>query len=251
MSDNTKVDANKTNTHKVNYATKAEETDTKQVPEKEKTNEDKTDDSKDIPTTEKTVQIHGTIKKKSTFSKIKEEFFGDSPDSVKNYVIDDVIIPSVKSLISSAVTSGINALLYGHDNARGYSNRSYGSQNVRNYNTAPWEPIGQPKRVNYSASSSGGNAYRNSLSRRQIEVDEVIFDTRDEAMNAIQRMEEYIAVYGSVSILRYYDICGVSANFAQNNYGWTSTANMHVNDYFDHDAGRQVYTIVMPPAIPL
>lgn len=251
MSDNTKVDANKTNTHKVNYATKAEETDTKQVPEKDKADENKTGNTKDISTTEKTVQLHGTIKKKSTFSKIKEEFFGDSPDSVKNYVIDDVIIPSVKSLISSAVTSGINALLYGHDNARGYSNRSYGSQNVRNYNTAPWEPIGQPKRVNYSASSSGGNAYRNSLSRRQIEVDEVIFDTRDEAMSAIQRMEEYIAVYGSVSILRYYDICGVSANFAQNNYGWTSTANMHVNDYFDHDAGRQVYTIVMPPAIPL
>ena len=70
-------------------------------------------------------------------------------------------------------------------------------------------------------------------------------------MDAIQRMEEYIAVYGSVSILRYYDICGVSANFAQNNYGWTTTANMHVNDYFDHDAGRQVYTISMPPAIPL
>lgn len=242
MSDEKNVEK-KANTHKVDYAAAQKQANDAPKPASTEKRETKKLD-------EKPAQLHGTIRKKSTFTKIKEEFFGDSPDSVKNYVIDDVIIPSVKSLISSAVTSGINALLYGHDNARSRSNGYSGSQNVRNYNSAPWEPIGQPRRVNYNALGSG-NAYKNSLARRQIEVDEVIFETRDEAMDAIQRMEEYIAVYGSVSILRYYDICGVSANFAQNNYGWTTTANMHVNDYFDHDAGRQVYTISMPPAIPL
>ena len=243
MSDEKNVEK-KANTHKVDYVAAQKQAGDAPKPASTEKRETKKLD-------EKPAQLHGTIRKKSTFTKIKEEFFGDSPDSVKNYVIDDVIIPSVKSLISSAVTSGINALLYGHDNARSRSNNGYsGSQNVRNYNSAPWEPIGQPRRVNYNALGSG-NAYKNSLARRQIEVDEVIFETRDEAMDAIQRMEEYIAVYGSVSILRYYDICGVSANFAQNNYGWTTTANMHVNDYFDHDAGRQVYTISMPPAIPL
>lgn len=242
MSDEKNVEK-KANTHKVDYAAAQKQAGDAPKPASTEKRETKALD-------EKPAQLHGTIRKKSTFTKIKEEFFGDSPDSVKNYVIDDVIIPSVKSLISSAVTSGINALLYGHDNARSRSNGYSGSQNVRNYNSAPWEPIGQPRRVNYNALGSG-NAYKNSLARRQIEVDEVIFETRDEAMDAIQRMEEYIAVYGSVSILRYYDICGVSANFAQNNYGWTTTANMHVNDYFDHDAGRQVYTISMPPAIPL
>lgn len=242
MSDEKNVEK-KANTHKVDYAAAQKKAGDDPKPASTEKRETKELD-------ERPAQLHGTIRKKSTFTKIKEEFFGDSPDSVKNYVIDDVIIPSVKSLISSAVTSGINALLYGHDNARSRSNGYSGSQNVRNYNSAPWEPIGQPRRVNYNALGSG-NAYKNSLARRQIEVDEVIFETRDEALDAIQRMEEYIAVYGSVSILRYYDICGVSANFAQNNYGWTTTANMHVNDYFDHDAGRQVYTISMPPAIPL
>ena len=236
----------KADTHKVDYSAAQKQNDVKPEPAKTETHE-----TKEPTVSETPVQLHGTLRKKSTFSKIKEEFFGDSPDSVKNYVIDDVIIPSVKSLISSAITSGVNALLYGHDDARSRSNGHSGSQNVRNYNAAPWEPIGQPRRVDYNAASAGGNAYRNSLAKRQIEVDDVIFATRDEATNAIQRMEEYIAVYGSVSILRYYDICGVSANFAQNNYGWTTTANMRVNDYFDHDAGCQVYTIEMPPAIPL
>ena len=143
MSDEKNVEK-KANTHKVDYAAAQKQAgDTPKPASTEKRETKKLD--------EKPVQLHGTIRKKSTFTKIKEEFFGDSPDSVKNYVIDDVIIPSVKSLISSAVTSGINALLYGHDNARSRSNGYSGSQNVRNYNSAPSEPNGQPRRVNYNA----------------------------------------------------------------------------------------------------
>lgn len=186
------------------------------------------------------MDIQGTVKKKSNLDRIKEEFFGDKPDSVKNYVLYEVVIPSVKSLISSAVTGGINALLYGSGNA---------APNNGGRDSAPWTSTASPRRIDYGSASR--NAYRNSLARRQIQVDDITFETREEAQYAIDRMQEYIDAYGSVSVLRYYDICGVSANFAQDNYGWTSTRDMFINSYFDHESRNAAYQIVMPPAVAL
>lgn len=191
------------------------------------------------------MDIQGTVKKKSNLDRIKEEFFGDKPDSVKNYVLYEVVIPSVKSLISSAVTGGINALLYGSGNAV----PSNGARIYSGRDSAPWTSTASPRRIDYGSASR--NAYHNSLARRQIQVDDITFETREEAQYAIDRMQEYIDAYGSVSVLRYYDICGVSANFAQDNYGWTSTRDMFINSYFDHESGNAAYQIVMPPAVAL
>lgn len=193
------------------------------------------------------VQLHGTLEKKSTFTKLKDRFLGDSPDSVKNYVIDEVLIPSIKNLISSVVTSSINSLLYGQGNGpTGYYGQRQSS--VRNYNSAPWEPIGRPQRIDYNKPAS---SYRSAVQSRQINVDDVIFDTEQAAQNAIIQLQEYIDAYGSVSILRYYDICGVSANFAQNGYGWTTTRDMNVIRFYDTSRGDYRFKISMPPAIPL
>ena len=133
-------------------------------------------------------QLHGTLEKKSTFTKLKDRFLGDSPDSVKNYVIDEVLIPSIKNLISSVVTSSINSLLYGQGNGpTGYYGQRQSS--VRNYNSAPWEPIGHPQRIDYNKPAS---LYRSAVQSRQINVDDVIFDTEQAAQNAIIQLQEYI-----------------------------------------------------------
>lgn len=223
-------------THKTDYSAAAK-------PDEKKAEIAKTDSS------QKPESFKGTIHKKSTLERVKEEFFGDRPDSVKNYIIYEVVIPSVKSLISTAVTSSVDALLYGSGNRSRPSNGQYRYSSSPKGNSAPWEPVATPRRVDYAYASR--NAYRSAVAQRQVDVEDITFESRDAAQYALDRMQEYVDAYGSVSVLRYYDICGVSANFAQDNYGWTSTRDMTIGSYFDHESGREMYQIIMPPAVAL
>ena len=77
------------------------------------------------------------------------------------------------------------------------------------------------------------------------EVDDLIFETRTDAMEALDKLQECINTYGFVSRADMYDIAGGHSNFTDNGYGWTdiSTAEIKMND--------KGYSIKMPEATKL
>lgn len=55
-----------------------------------------------------------------------------------------------------------------------------------------------------------------------LELDKITFDTRTEAEEVLMFLDEMIEKYGKVTIADFKDCCGVTSNYTDNHYGWTS-----------------------------
>lgn len=144
------------------------------------------------------------VKKKSELHKFASSFVSEDVSKVKSYVIGDVLIPAIKKAISDIITNGIDMILYGET---GRSRRSSSS------------------RVSYSKYYDDCRDDRRSDSsslRSRYDVDDVLFETRDEAKDVLERMDELIDTYGVASIADFYDLAGVTGNYTDNKYGWTN-----------------------------
>lgn len=195
--------------------------------------------SKDIQTEsvpEKKIEkvISGTAKakKKSEIRKFTDVFVSEDMDSVKSYILMDVLVPAVKKAISDIVTNGIDMLLYGEagrnkstssSTASHVSYRSY--YDSQNNNRRDSRPTSRP-RIGY-------------------DYDDVIIDNRGEAEEVMTRMDELMETYGLVSVADFYDLVGISGNYTDNKYGWTDIRNASIV------RTRDGYMIKLPKALPL
>lgn len=167
------------------------------------------------------------VKKKSELHKLANTFISEDAAKVKSYVIGDVLIPAIKKAISDIVTNGIDMILYGET---GHSKRSSSS------------------RISYSKYYDDRREDRRSSTSASIsryDYDDVIFETRDEAKEVLERMDELIDLYGVASIADFYDLAGITGNYTDNKYGWTNLASADVVRV------RDGYTIKLPRVRPL
>ena len=167
------------------------------------------------------------VKKKSELHKLADTFISEDAAKVKSYVIGDVLIPAIKKAISDIVTNGIDMILYGET---GHSKRSSSS------------------RISYSKYYDDRRDDRRSSTsslRSRYDYDDVIFETRDEAKEVLERMDELIDLYGVASIADFYDLAGITGNYTDNKYGWTNLASADVIRV------RDGYTIKLPRVRPL
>lgn len=156
---------------------------------------------------EKVVKGKVGTRKKSGVRKLTDIFVSEDAANVKSYILMDVLIPSVKKAISDIVTNGIDMILYG------------GS--------------GQTKKLSLSSKISYRNFYERDDERyresRKAKIgysyDEIVLETRGEAEEVLTRMDELIETYGMVSVADLYDLVGITCNYTDNKYGWTSVRN--------------------------
>lgn len=180
--------------------------------------------------------IHGTakVKKKSEFRKFADNFISEDVDSVKTYVVRDVIIPSVIDLVEDIVVGGIRTLLRGDSGRRD-------SRDRRSYS-------GSPSYVNYSRYSDrrDDRSYRDNQTRRGYGYDDIVVNSRADAEAVIEQMDGIVDTYGMVSVADLYDLVGMTSNYTDNNYGWTNIRNAEPVRL--RDGG---WMIKMPKAIPI
>lgn len=76
---------------------------------------------------------------------------------------------------------------------------------------------------------------RPSRSARHAEPDrnEIIFDTRSDANDVIDRMSDLIDQYGQVSLADLNALIGASSNFIDDNWGWTDMGSFNVRQVRD------------------
>ena len=84
-----------------------------------------------------------------------------------------------------------------------------------------------------------------SRTRTGYDYDDIILESRGEAEDVLERMDELIATYQVVSVADFYDLVGVSGNYTDNKYGWTDIRNASVIRV------RDGYMIKLPKALPL
>lgn len=171
---------------------------------------------------------NGRKTKKSFIRSVKESFIAEEAADLKEYLIHDVIVPTVKKAIVEGVQDGI-AMIFGMDPVK---RKDYD----RGYN-----------RVRYSASydrhEKERSREREDRRSTPYRFDELIFDTKDEAMEVLELMDEALDRYERVSIADMYEFAGESNTPEDYNYGWTNLNSAKIVRNRDGD-----YVLEMPRA---
>lgn len=159
-------------------------------------------------------------------SKIASAFIGEDAGNVGSYIVNDILIPSIKKAVSDIVTDGV-AMLLGTDKKRSGRSSSSGYVSYRSY------------------SDDRDDRFRSSRTSRGYDFDNIVFDSRGEAEEVLDRMDELIDTYRSVSVADMYDLAGLSCDYTDNKYGWTSLRSADVV------RTRDGYIIKLPRATAL
>jgi len=173
--------------------------------------------------------VTGTVKSKKKNGFLSSFLTGDMLD-IKDYVIQDVLIPAVKNTIEDIITNGISMLLNNGETRRGSNRRSSTSS-----------------RISYRSYYEREESERDRGRRRETgySYDDVILESRAEAEEVIARLDELIDVYGMASVADLYDLVGISGQYTDNKYGWTDVRSA------SHVRVRDGYLLKMPRAKPL
>ncbi len=175
--------------------------------------------------------ITGTAKtrKKGEMQKFADVFIAEDANNVKSYILMEVIIPAVKKAISDIVITGIDMILYG-EAGRSKRNGSAPKVSYRQYYNQNSDPV------------RAGSAN----SRRSIDYDDILFDTRGDAETVLDAMQDIIGQYGTVSIADLYELAHVpNDNFTLNRYGWANLNGAQAVRV------RDGYILKLPRAVPL
>lgn len=170
---------------------------------------------------EKVVTSTVKTKKKSGFQKFTNVFIPEDVENVKSYIIDDIVVPTVKDLLLDVFRAFL-----------GIDKRS----------------SGKASKISYGKYYNDGERMRersNSVRRSGYEYDDIIIPNRGEAEEVLSRMDELVDTYGLVSVADFYDLVGITGNYTDNKYGWTNIRNANVIRVADG------YMIKLPRALPL
>lgn len=165
--------------------------------------------------TEKVVAGNVKQRKKSGLSKAGSMLAPGDVESVKDYILMDVLVPSIKRAISDIVCNGIKILL--------------GEPVQSNKSSAPGA------RVNYRQyyPVEERRDYARPRAQAQYSYDDVIFDNRGDAEEVLYRMEELLERFDVVSVADLFDMAGISSNYTDNKYGWTDLRSARVERVHD------------------
>lgn len=182
------------------------------------------------PKLEKIITGEVTQKKPSLGARIKETFTGDDSKSVANYIFFEVILPSAKSMIADAFTQGIERMLFGSDYRRpgvGSSSRSH---------------------VPYSSISTRNRPEPRSMSqtdRAQHRFDNIVFGTRAEANEVLDKLVDLVDQYDVASVSDLYALVGLAGTFQDEKWGWYDLRSARVQ------MSRGAYCLILPRPQPI
>lgn len=170
----------------------------------------------------------GKTKKKSGARKITDVFISEDVNNVKSYIVEDVLIPSIKDAIAEVITNGVNMMLFGE------TKRSSKSSNS--------------SRVSYRSYYDRKDDRRpatTSRARAGYDFDDIVLDTRGEAEEVLDRLTEVLDTYTIATVADLYDLVGITCAYTDNKYGWTNLRNADVVRV------RDGYMLKLPKAVPI
>lgn len=149
-------------------------------------------------------------RKRGLGRQFKETFVGGSARMAFDYMILEVVVPSIKDMLAEAMQSGIEKLIYGESRVR------------RSGSSSSYSNVGH---VNYQGMSSNKPQTTRMLSRQsraRHDFGEIVLQSRQDAEDVIDRMFDVLARYGSVTVATLYELTGIQASHTDEKWGWTS-----------------------------
>ena len=174
------------------------------------------------------VQSPVKTRKKGELKKFSDVFISEDASNVKSYILQDVLLPTIKDTISNIIKSSVDMILFG-DSSRSRNDRNSIKPSYRSYYDD------RDRRDSYRRESHSVYSF-----------DDVVLDTRSDAEEVLNGMLDIIDRYGIVSVADMYDLVGIVGVYTDNKYGWTDLRTAHVER--DRTGG---YYIKLPRALPL
>lgn len=183
-------------------------------------NSDRSRDAANRPPVEPVVSSSNiTSASKSWGQRLVRAFISSDASNIKEYVVCDVIIPTIKDTIVNSV----RMLFYG--NSVGGSSRSGGGYH---YN---YSKISQNAYGNRTTYGYGGTGTYD----RAMDYDPSLPDYRDivitgpnaryEAEKIVTEMRNNMERYGSVPVADLYRLVGMTPDYTKENWGWSGDPN--------------------------
>ena len=145
-----------------------------------------------------------------------------------NYFWNDILAPRLSDLVQDVCEDILDAI---KSSILDYVSLSFGGS-TRSYS-------GRTYRRNRSTYSYGST--RSNRSSKRGRVKEICFETRVDADDVLDQLQEVIDTDGFVSINDYYDIVGErSTDYTDDDFGWTELRNVRVRKFEDG------YSLVFP-----
>lgn len=171
-----------------------------------------TDKAKEGASPEKKVIAKAKVQKKSAIKEALRTFFVQDLPEIAEHLVIDVAIPAAKNAITDMVTQGIQQLLYGEVDPRrrpasGYT--SYSSSSRNNRGNAYYSPRETDR--------------REPRKPKPTNVEDLVFDTRGDAVDVIEYVAEQIEEYGQVSVADLMSSVGIQPRYTDERWGWTTT----------------------------
>ena len=187
------------------------------------------EDPTDIPDKKEVRKVtDARVRKQGLVKRLTRSIIEDSIETARERAIEDIIVPGFKALIFDTVTEMFDVMLFGG------GDRPYRATE-RRYNNR------QDSKPSYSDYYRDSNRkYSRSRRESMYEPDEIIVDTRVEARNALDELDYTIRKYGQASVADFYDIVGVTGDWTDNQYGWTSLRGATIKPV------RDGFMIVLP-----
>lgn len=172
-------------------------------------------------------------KKKSLGKRIQETFSLDDSRSVLQYIVQEVVIPGTKNLIWELFTQGLDRTLFGGRGVGGGGGR-HGSGR-RNYSSIS-------KRDREDGPSG---RYLSSSARSTHNFSEITLETRPEADEVLERLDDLIKDYDVATVDDLYNLVGITGSYQDNKWGWTDLRHADIRRV------RDGYLLELPRAVPI
>lgn len=181
--------------------------------------------------------VTGKVKtKKSEIRKFTDIFIAEDIGVVKDYVVNDLVIPWTKDLIGDILHNTVDMLFFGKNSGRSSRSRS-GSGRRADVGHVSYRSYYDDKR---------DREERRDRSNSRFTYDDIVFDSRIDAENVLEQMKDIIDTYDLVRVLDLYDLAGVSpAPHTGHNFGWTNLSRAYV------DRVRDGYIIKLPKPVAI
>lgn len=154
------------------------------------------------------------VKKPSLKSRVFSAIVAEEVHDVKEYLLFDVAIPTLKKTLFDLVTNALNLTLFGKPTSGRDDDRRSG----------PY--------VSYSAYSRSYEREREDprRDRRHTRVDirhldSVEFRYREKAIDAINFLKENLEEYGYATVAEFLTVAGLETNSVHSNWGWYDIGN--------------------------
>lgn len=169
------------------------------------------------------------VRKQGFLKRLAKSVVEDSIENAKEKAFDEIIIPGFKTLIFDTVNEMMGVMLFKDSNYRGSPNRNRGDHtSYRDY---------------YDKKNKGrASGYRRESS---LEPDDIILYTRQEANAVLDELDWTIRKYGQASVADLYDAVGVTSDWTDNRYGWTSLMGAGVRPV------REGFLLILPRTVVL